>query len=306
MDSAHGPDRNEADTGTPPNVYLPVGDPRSTPAYEVFADPATAHGWQNAYDDTIQLDGLEIVPLADALPGEIRGGAGGGTAPGATGGAPYAEGASYGEGVSYEEGLAYGGGAPHGEGAPYEDPAPHAPGNPGADDDGAYAGTGGPEAVGDGVGRRARPAGGRRSTLGRRRARRRSAWVAGGIGAAVLVGVAAAGLAGLGGGDKEGPNGPEPVRSAPADDRSGDADAATPSASADTGAEKAPGDSSPDDSPSPSSTSTATTTEPSDPASPSATSTPSSAAPTATETTSSRGNGNGNQGRGQGATKDPR
>lgn len=293
VDSAHGPDRNEADTGTPPNVYLPVGDPHATPAYEVFADPATAHGWQNAYDDTVQLD--EIVPPTDARPGEIRGEAGDGTAPGTTGGAPY------GEGASYEEGLAYGGGVPYGEGAPYEDPAPHAPGYPGA-----YDGTGGPDAVGGRAGRRARPVDGRRSKLGRRRARRRGAWVAGGIGAAVLVGGVAAGLAGLGGGDKEGPGTPEPVRSAPADDRSSDADAATSSASADADAdaEKAPGDSSPDASTSPSST--ATTTEPADSASPSETSAPSSATPTTTETTSSRGNGNGNQGRGQGATKDSR
>jgi hypothetical protein len=37
----------------PPNVYQP--QPQATPAYDEYADPATAHGWQNAYDETAQL-----------------------------------------------------------------------------------------------------------------------------------------------------------------------------------------------------------------------------------------------------------
>ncbi|MDQ1016640.1 hypothetical protein [Streptomyces afghaniensis] len=32
----------------PPNVYLPQADP--PPVYDAYADPAAAHGWQDAYD----------------------------------------------------------------------------------------------------------------------------------------------------------------------------------------------------------------------------------------------------------------
>ncbi|MFH9004069.1 hypothetical protein ACH4E5_12615 [Streptomyces afghaniensis] len=32
----------------PPNVYLPQADP--PPAYDAYADPAAAHGWQDVYD----------------------------------------------------------------------------------------------------------------------------------------------------------------------------------------------------------------------------------------------------------------
>lgn len=34
---------------SPPNVYLPQGDADATPAYEAYADPAAAHGWQDSY-----------------------------------------------------------------------------------------------------------------------------------------------------------------------------------------------------------------------------------------------------------------
>lgn len=34
----------------PPNVYLPQADP--PPAYDAYADPAAAHGWQDVYDAT--------------------------------------------------------------------------------------------------------------------------------------------------------------------------------------------------------------------------------------------------------------
>ncbi|MGW2639460.1 hypothetical protein [Streptomyces sp. NPDC001348] len=37
----------------PPNVYHPSAAP--APAYEGYADPAAAHGWQNAYDETREL-----------------------------------------------------------------------------------------------------------------------------------------------------------------------------------------------------------------------------------------------------------
>ncbi|MPY50283.1 hypothetical protein FPZ41_17590, partial [Streptomyces sp. K1PN6] len=39
-----------------PNVYHPYGDASAAPAYEAYSDPATAHGWQNAYDDTVRMD----------------------------------------------------------------------------------------------------------------------------------------------------------------------------------------------------------------------------------------------------------
>ncbi|MHC3468092.1 hypothetical protein ACYF6T_05205 [Streptomyces sp. 7R007] len=45
----------------PPNVYHPL--PESVP-YEGYADPAAAHGWQNAYDET-----AELPVAAEAHPG---------------------------------------------------------------------------------------------------------------------------------------------------------------------------------------------------------------------------------------------
>ncbi|MET8768210.1 hypothetical protein ABZV94_15040, partial [Streptomyces sp. NPDC004658] len=39
-----------------PNVYHPQSAP--APAYEQYADPAAAHGWQNAYDATRELPAL--------------------------------------------------------------------------------------------------------------------------------------------------------------------------------------------------------------------------------------------------------
>lgn len=37
----------------PPNVYHPYAEPN--PVYEEYMDPAAAHGWQNAYDETTEL-----------------------------------------------------------------------------------------------------------------------------------------------------------------------------------------------------------------------------------------------------------
>ncbi|MDX3619920.1 hypothetical protein PV678_46000, partial [Streptomyces europaeiscabiei] len=82
-------------------MYHPVGDSRATPAYEAFMDPAAAHGWQNAYDDTVQLD--EIV--ADG-PGAVGDGSGGNDS--AVGW------------VSYGEAEGYAMDAPYVEGAPYD------------------------------------------------------------------------------------------------------------------------------------------------------------------------------------------
>ncbi|MGW0881620.1 hypothetical protein [Streptomyces sp. NPDC002671] len=46
-----------------PNVYHP--QQATAPSYEEYADPAAAHGWQNAYDETRNLP---PVPPADAYP----------------------------------------------------------------------------------------------------------------------------------------------------------------------------------------------------------------------------------------------
>ncbi|MFF5854819.1 hypothetical protein ACFY8B_04140 [Streptomyces sp. NPDC012751] len=52
--------------GTGPNVYHPR--PAAAPAYEEYADPAAAHGWQSAYDETREL------PPVPAGPAEGRAG----------------------------------------------------------------------------------------------------------------------------------------------------------------------------------------------------------------------------------------
>ncbi|MGW3724905.1 hypothetical protein [Streptomyces sp. NPDC000851] len=60
----------------PPNVYHPQAAP--SPEYDEYADPAVAHGWQNAYDET-----RELPPVADSESGEggaIGEGRGGGRA----------------------------------------------------------------------------------------------------------------------------------------------------------------------------------------------------------------------------------
>ncbi|MCX4905802.1 hypothetical protein [Streptomyces sp. NBC_00878] len=50
---AHGVRRDGDEPVVPPIVYHPqVGE---TPVYDGYADPATAHGWQNAYDETREL-----------------------------------------------------------------------------------------------------------------------------------------------------------------------------------------------------------------------------------------------------------
>ncbi|MFF1299170.1 MULTISPECIES: hypothetical protein [unclassified Streptomyces] len=50
----YGNGRHRAsDPQVPPNVYHPRTEP--PPPYEEYADPAVAHGWQNAYDETAEL-----------------------------------------------------------------------------------------------------------------------------------------------------------------------------------------------------------------------------------------------------------
>ncbi|MFD5544619.1 hypothetical protein ACFWIJ_44205, partial [Streptomyces sp. NPDC127079] len=43
----------ESDETGAPSVYQPQGEP--APVYEEYRDPATAHGWLNAYDETREL-----------------------------------------------------------------------------------------------------------------------------------------------------------------------------------------------------------------------------------------------------------
>ncbi|KPI04966.1 hypothetical protein OK006_6922, partial [Actinobacteria bacterium OK006] len=45
------------ETEAEPRVYLPSGDGEAPPAYEAYADPAAAHGWQDAYDGAGAYDG---------------------------------------------------------------------------------------------------------------------------------------------------------------------------------------------------------------------------------------------------------
>ncbi|MGA5259397.1 hypothetical protein ACPCI0_03860 [Streptomyces griseoincarnatus] len=56
-----------SDPRTPPSVYLPQTAP--PPAYDAYADPAAAHGWQNAYDET-----RELPPVAADEPAPPSGG----------------------------------------------------------------------------------------------------------------------------------------------------------------------------------------------------------------------------------------
>lgn len=51
----------------PPNVYHPYAEP--APVYEEYIDPAAAHGWQNAYDETTQLPQV-VDGAADAREGD--------------------------------------------------------------------------------------------------------------------------------------------------------------------------------------------------------------------------------------------
>ncbi|MCZ0210749.1 hypothetical protein OZK63_35755, partial [Streptomyces sp. UMAF16] len=64
--AAHVP-RAAGDTpGVRPNVYHPL--PAPAPAYEQYADPAAAHGWQNDYDATRELPPVAGLPDGPAEP----------------------------------------------------------------------------------------------------------------------------------------------------------------------------------------------------------------------------------------------
>ncbi|MBC2900809.1 hypothetical protein [Streptomyces cupreus] len=57
----------ESDPQGPPQVYVPQTAP--SPAYEEYADPAVAHGWQNAYDETSELPRVPGTPEGGWEPG---------------------------------------------------------------------------------------------------------------------------------------------------------------------------------------------------------------------------------------------
>ncbi|MFI7012976.1 hypothetical protein [Streptomyces sp. NPDC050164] len=58
----------------PPNVYLPQPDP--PPTYDAYADPAAAHGWQDAYDNAEPTDGMGDTRELPPVPARGRTGGG--------------------------------------------------------------------------------------------------------------------------------------------------------------------------------------------------------------------------------------
>ncbi|MEV7200993.1 hypothetical protein [Streptomyces griseoluteus] len=56
----------------PPIVFHPPAAP--APSYEGYADPAAAHGWQSAYDETRELPALTELPAPDGpmAPGAVK------------------------------------------------------------------------------------------------------------------------------------------------------------------------------------------------------------------------------------------
>jgi hypothetical protein len=61
--AAHGASGSGQEPDVRPTVYIP--QPARAPEYEQYTDPAAAHGWQNAYDET-----RELPPVVD--PGEAE------------------------------------------------------------------------------------------------------------------------------------------------------------------------------------------------------------------------------------------
>ncbi|MGW1607492.1 hypothetical protein ACWCQV_42525, partial [Streptomyces eurythermus] len=63
---AHEPQGADGTPVVRPNVYHPL--PAPAPAYEQYADPAAAHGWQNDYDATREPPPVAGVPDGPAEP----------------------------------------------------------------------------------------------------------------------------------------------------------------------------------------------------------------------------------------------
>lgn len=80
----------------PLNVYHPL--PEASLSYEEYADPAAAHGWQNAYDET-----AELPPVADRADGAHQDPGAGGTS-GGSGGYDYVYEVGYDYGDDYVPG----------------------------------------------------------------------------------------------------------------------------------------------------------------------------------------------------------
>ncbi|WP_037886813.1 hypothetical protein [Streptomyces viridochromogenes] len=292
VNDVHGANRPTGGAGLPPNVYHP--QPTAPPAYEGYADPASAHGWQNAYDETVQMP-----PVADAGPGAADGVADT-VAYGGGGGASAADGYGYGDGA----GSADGGGAGSAGGYDYSYSYSY-----GTDDDYGFGEERGRRAGGAGRGSRRKPTAWRRG---------RVAMVAGAVGA-VSVAALIAGFSLSGSSSAGDPQGERDRTSSTAEDSAtdfpGDGPAAsrspepsrtdTPDATGSPSASATPTEDGEDDRP----TSTPSTTS----AAPSVTSAAPSTAnatPSAPTTTASAtapgGDGDDKPGRGQGNAKGPR
>ncbi|TPQ19617.1 hypothetical protein [Streptomyces sporangiiformans] len=66
MYDVNGAYRENGEGRDTPRVYHPYGD--TAPAYDEYADPAAAHGWQNAYDDTVRIEFGEDPAAAGSSP----------------------------------------------------------------------------------------------------------------------------------------------------------------------------------------------------------------------------------------------
>ncbi|MCZ0987253.1 hypothetical protein O1M54_19145 [Streptomyces diastatochromogenes] len=63
---AYGAPGAGGEPGAAPNVYHPRA--ASAPSYEEYGDPAAAHGWQNAYDETRELPAVPAMPAVPRCP----------------------------------------------------------------------------------------------------------------------------------------------------------------------------------------------------------------------------------------------
>ncbi|MDC0771300.1 hypothetical protein [Streptomyces sp. HD] len=103
---AHGELRPAAVPEASPSVYHPQAEP--SPVYDAYADPAAAHGWQNAYDET-----TELPPVGEGADG-VHAGRGADGASGAGGGYEHVYEDRYGHAREdrydyvYEDGYDYG------------------------------------------------------------------------------------------------------------------------------------------------------------------------------------------------------
>lgn len=71
----HGVHPDPAGHTQSPNVYHPQADTGLTPEYDEYADPAAAHGWQNAYDETAELPTMSAIGAGAGAGAEVEVGA---------------------------------------------------------------------------------------------------------------------------------------------------------------------------------------------------------------------------------------